>query len=395
MDTNTLTYAETPLAWPTNVGLEDITSCRTCGVHVFAPQPGSLQILTRRAQGGVGDGVKIDEAHGSIGADYRGQRYSFQEAIFHTPGLHVFPGQSDVYPAEYHIHMTTFSQPLRSITIVIPVSHRVTGPGADYFAAAAAQPDPTAVRPALSTLLTPGAQVLQYQGRDIRGRTADVPSGSSDSATEDKEERQFLLMLSPCQINAADLERIPREGSASSDPRDLPAVGVAPSTKPTRDRLRRVAVLADPGILGSVSGSGAGPLDSSGMEMECLPLQVVEGQDVIDMSGVAVPITDLLGLGSLGSLGRLGGALGPSPSSSSNNPGSWQATATDYFTTFIGALIGLMFAQWFFQKIGWDIWFKGGNVGIMEFNTKVILFVTLIGLTVGTGPFLNFLYSFF
>lgn len=392
MDTNTLTYAETPLAWPANVGLEDITSCRTCGVRVFAPQPGSLQILTRRAQGGVGDGVKIDEAHGSIGADYRGQRYSYQEAIFHTPGLHVFPGQSDVYPAEYHIHMTTFSQPLRSITIVIPVSHRVTGPGADYFAAAAAQPDPTAVRPALSTLLTPGAQVLQYQGRDIRGRTADVPSGSAD---EDKEERQFLLMLSPCQINAADLERIPREGSASSDPRDLPAVGVAPSTKPTRDRLRRVAVLANPGILGSGS-LGSGPLDSSGMEMECLPLQVVEGQDVIDMSGVAVPITDLLGLGSLGGpLGSLGGRLGASSSSSSsNNPESWQATATDYFTTFIGALIGLMFAQWFFQKIGWDIWFKGGNVGIMEFNTKVILFVTLIGLTVGTGPFLNFLYGF-
>ena len=393
MDTNILTYAETPLAWPANVGLEDITSCRTCGVRVSAPQPGSLQILTRRAQGGVGDGVNIDEANGSIGADYRGQRYSYQEAIFHTPGLHVFPGQSDVYPAEYHIHMTTFSQPQRSITIVIPVSHRVTGPGADYFAAAAAQPDPTAVRPALSTLLTPGAQVLQYQGRDIRGRTADVPSGPATEDKEDTEERQFLLMLAPCQINAADLERIPREGSASSDPRDLPAVGVAPSTKPTRDRLRRVAVLANPGILGSAP-QGLQDSSGSGMEMECLPLQVVEGQDVIDMSGVAVPITDLLGLGSLGSLGSLGGRLGSS-SPSSSTPESWQAQATDYFTTFIGALVGLMFAQWFFQKIGWDIWFKGGNVGIMEFNTKVILFITLIGLTVGTGPFLNFLYSFF
>lgn len=399
MDTNILTYAETPLTWPTNVGLEDITSCRTCGVRVSAPQPGSLQILTRRAQGGVGDGVNIDEANGSIGADYRGQRYSYQEAIFHTPGLHVFPGQSDVYPAEYHIHMTTFSQPQRSITIVIPVSHRVTGPGADYFAAAAAKPDPTAVRPTLTTLLTPGAQVLQYQGRDIRGRTADVPEGNPDTTTRDnenKEERQFLLVLAPCQINAADLERIPREGSASSDPRDLPAVGVAPSTKPTRDRLRRVAVLANPGILGPGSlGSGAGPLDSSGMEMECLPLQVVEGQDVIDMSGVAVPITDLLGLGSLGRLGgTLGGPLG-GPSSTVGTPESWQNTAADYFSTFIGAIVGLMFAHWFFQKIGWDIWFKGGNVGAMEFNTKVILFVTLIGLTVGTGPFLNFLYSFF
>ena len=389
MDGNILTYAETPLSWPANVGLDDITSCRTCGISVSAPQPGSLQVLTRRAGGGAGDGVNIDEAHGSIGADYRGQRYSFQEAIFHTPGLHIFPGQSDVYPAEYHIHMTTFSQPQRSITIVIPVSHRVTGPGVDYFAAAAAKPDPTAVRPALSTLLTSGAQILQYQGRDIRGRTADLPEGNPENTAA--EERQFLLVLAPCQINAADLERIPREGSASSDPRDLPAVGVAPSVKPTRDRLRRVAVLASPGILGSGS---LGSQDSSGggMQLECLPLQVVEGQDVIDLSGVAVPITDLLGLG-----GGSGSGLGSvrSSGSSSQDPDTWMTAAGGYFSSFIGALIGLMLAHWIFQKIGWDIWFTGSNVGAMEFNTKLFLFVTLIGLTVGTGPLLDFLYGFF
>jgi hypothetical protein len=333
--------------------------------------------------------VNIDEATG-IGADYRGQRYSYQEAIFHTPGLHVFPGQSDVYPAEYHIHMTTFSQPQRSITIVIPVSHRVTGPGVDYFAAAAAKPDPTAVRPALSTLLTSGAQILQYQGRDIRGRTADQPEGNPENTAT--EERQFLLVLAPCQINAADLERIPREGSASSDPRDLPAVGVAPSVKPTRDRLRRVAVLASPGILGS--GSLASQ-DSSGggMQLECLPLQVVEGQDVIDLSGVAVPITDLLGLG--GGSGSGLGSVRSSSSSSSQDPDTWMTAAAGYFSSFIGALIGLMLAHWIFQKIGWDIWFTGSNVGAMEFNTKLFLFVTLIGLTVGTGPLLDFLYGFF
>ena len=69
--------------------------------------------------------------------------------------------------------------------------------------------------------------------------------------------------------------------------------------------------------------------------------------------------------------------------------------AGGYFSSFIGALIGLMLAHWIFQKIGWDIWFTGSNVGAMEFNTKLFLFVTLIGLTVGTGPLLDFLYGFF
>jgi hypothetical protein len=54
-----LSCDETPLAWPSSVAIDDLTSCSTCGFTVQAPSPGSLQILTRRQGSGVGDGYHI------------------------------------------------------------------------------------------------------------------------------------------------------------------------------------------------------------------------------------------------------------------------------------------------------------------------------------------------
>lgn len=352
--TSRLTCAETPLAWPSSVGLDDLVACSTCEIRVSAPNAGSLQLLTRRTQGGAGDGVNVEEAN-SIAADYRGQRYSFQEAIFHVPGLHVFPGQTEAYPAEYHIHMTTFSAPRRSVTLVLPVSHRVTGPGQDYFAAMAAQPDPAATRPSLETLLTPGAPMIQYQGPDIRGRTRDTPEpeGTCDAATA--QERQFLLVLAPCQIRAADLERIPREGSASSDPRDLPAPGVAPSQGLTRDRLRRTAVLARPGLAGGgsvVVGDGSG----APVELQCLPLEVVNGKDVVvDSSGRAIPIAQLLGGG------RLGETQGTAATAATTSQ-NWFAR---FSVKFVAIIVGLLIADYLTGFL-WRVWFKNARVRAWE-----------------------------
>jgi hypothetical protein len=280
-----LSCAETPLAWPGSTPILELNTSTTSGIHVYSPQPGSLQILTRRQQGGVGDGVNIGESN-TVGADFRGQRYSYDEAIFHTPGLHVFPGQTEVYPAEYHIHLETFAEPRRAITLVIPVSHRVSAPGVDYFAACAAQPDPSATRPTLSTLLTPGTPMVAYRGPDIRGRTADNPSPETCTTSE---ERQFLLVLSPVQIRASDLERIPREGSLSTDPRDLPALGVAPTTAVTRDRLMRTTVFCMPGIKGAVADFEA-PQPS----LQCKPITTQGGKSCIDVSGAGTG--GLLGL---------------------------------------------------------------------------------------------------
>jgi len=275
-----LTAEETPLAWPATVAITDLRTCTSCSIQIYAPNPGTLQILSRRQGIGKGDGVNIEESN-DVGADYRGQRYSIDEAILHVPGLHVFPGQGGPYPAEYHIHMKTFTAPIRYITVVFPVSHLVSsGPGLPYFAAAAAQLNPATVsaNPTLATLFTPGVQMIQYQGPDIRGRTAVSPELLDPTDTK---ERQFLLMLQPLQIRASDLERIPREGSLSINPVDLPEIGVAPTKTVLRNRMIGYAVLATPGVPMGPNSYSATDSSANPIELECKPLKVIDGKDYI------------------------------------------------------------------------------------------------------------------
>lgn len=242
-----LSVQETPLAWPKEAAVGDLTTTKASGINISAPASGSLQILSRRP---IGDGVNIQES-AAISADYRGQRYNFDEAIFHVPGLHVFPDKTDPYSAEYHIHMSTLSTPQRALTIVIPVK-QVTGGmrsedgpdvGGTYFQACMGRPDPNANRPNLLTILKLGSDTIQYQGPDIRGRTRDAPAAKKTG------EHQFILSLVPTYIRATDLERIPRQGSMSSDARDMPVPGVKPSIKVDRLRLLNTLVLARPGII--------------------------------------------------------------------------------------------------------------------------------------------------
>lgn len=301
MTTTRLTCAQTPLSWPSAIAITDLPVCTGCAIRLDSPQPGSLQVTTRRAGDGVGDGVNVDENRGSVAVDYRGQRYTLMEAIFHSPGQHVFPGQSDVYPAEYCLHLQTFAAPQRQLTLVVPVSHQVTGPGVEYFAAIKAQPDPAVARPTLLSLFaSPTIDTIQFLAPDLRGRTAANPT--TDACTPGAMENMMALVLQPCQIRAADLERIPREGSLSSDPRDLPA---QPRLKPTeavsRATLQSIAVLARPGLQTSStptgSGTGTGTGTGTPNELECYPLQVQDGRDVIVTDGSGIPIETVLGLG--------------------------------------------------------------------------------------------------
>lgn len=312
---NRLTCAQTPLAWPTSVAVTDLPLCTGCAIQIDAPHPGSLQVTTRRAGDGVGDGVNVDEARNSVAVDYRGQRYTLMEAIFHTPGQHVFPGQSDVYPAEYCLHLQTFASPQRALTIVIPVSHQVTGPGVDYFAAIRAQPDPAATRPTLLSLFGQGPiDTVQFLAPDLRGRTSATPvPAESDTCAPTAMENMFALVLQPCQIRATDLERIPREGSLSADPRDLPVQPrLQPSESVSRATLQAISVLARPGLqIASGPGLKTGPPTPD--ELECYPLEVRGGKDVIAVDGSGIPIETVLGLsggsGSDVSGNRLGGGI--------------------------------------------------------------------------------------
>jgi hypothetical protein len=346
------------MSWPSSAALDDLQKCGTCGIRVYADTPGSLQVLTRRQGNGAGDGVNIEE-NVSIGADYRGQRYAFEEAVLHVPGLHIFPGNKEVYPAEYHIHMQTFSKPQRTLTLVLPVTHRdltSTAPGQDYFAAVAARPDPSAVRPALGTLFVPGTPMLQYQGPDIRGRTD--ANQITDACNPDVGlERQFLLVLgAPLRIRASDLERIPREGSLSIDPRDLPAKpGIRPKSVLPRDRLRRCVVLASPGILGPTAAPLTDtPVPSSTMELECKPLQVVDGTDVvIDLSGQPTSVAKAFGLKSGRGL-LSAGASCPTPDASVIAATAKVNTITQLVASLaalFGAALGFVIMNWIYRQL--------------------------------------------
>ena len=364
-----LTCDESPLAWPKNVSVDDLKSCSTCGIRITAASPGSLQILTRRQGAGVGDGVNIDESI-SVGADYRGQRYSYEEAVFHTPGLHIFPGMMAAYPAEYHIHLRTMSAPIRYLTIVVPVSH-MTGDDSTktYFAAAAAKPDPTVSRPTLESLFaTAGTKIIQYQGPDIRGRSGDVPMPAT--VCDSSDERQFLLVLNVARIRASDLERIPREGSLSTDPRDLPAPGVKSNRVVGRERLLRTAVLANPGVLGaSPKAVATTKADEPTKEMECKPVRVVNGRDVVDVSGRTVDIKKLLGLVEDEAAATAG-----------------KQTQVQFGITFIqmlGALAGLYFVDWLFRKLVWHNCFETSPLLTQSEPIKHLLFLSIAASVAG------------
>lgn len=373
-----LTCAETPLAWPATTQIEDLKTCSNCGFYLLTPQPGTLQVLTRR-QGGAGDGVNIAEAM-SVGAEYRGQRYSYEESIFHTPGLHVFPGQKGVFPAEYHVHMRTLTEPVRYLTLVIPVSHKIPqGAGSVYFAATSAQPDPNASPPpTLSTLVTEGTSVITYRGPDIRGRTDDDPT--PDPQCSVVKERQFLMVLAPVSIRATDLERIPRIGSLSTDPRDLPAPGVKPTATVPRDRLLLTTVLANPGISGVVEAMDPKPVGINTKEMECKPVIVQDGKDVIQMDGQTIDVKKLLGLDDGSTTG--GGGVG---------------TPTDIIRVitmiifFATTMVGLLIADALYGLL-WRFVFELGDRGTKWITLKMWFFLLI---SFGSAAYSNEIMQWF
>jgi hypothetical protein len=346
-----LTCAQIPLAWPSSVSIDDATPCSTCGIRVFSSNAGSLQLSSRPAR----DGITIAEA-ANVGADYQGQRYTIDECVFHTPGLHVFPGQSDVYPAEYHIYMTSVSQPVRTIVVVIPVSHRSQDNGdpggVAYFAAATAQPDPSQPAPLLHTLLIPGTPILQYLGVDVRTCATDP----------DTEEIQYLLVQRVMGVRAADLERIPREGTGSTLPDALPLPGPKPSQAVARDVLLKSTLLAKPGVLSSTPTLHAPAATLDVDTYSCKPLQVIDGKDVIQTDVSGIPLVKVLASDSSSNNGSV----------SSGGPNLWMYGAI----SFVSTMAGLMLADMLFGYV-WT-WFFKSSVRLDEWIAiKVWIFVAI------------------
>ena len=357
-----LTCEETPLAWPVSVPLPPADP--SCSIKLYSPTPGSLQVLTRPGR----DGVTIQESAG-LGADYRGQCYTFEEAIFYTPGLHIFPGQKERYAAEYHLYMRSVGEPTRFITVVFPVSHHETHErGEAYFAAVRGKPDGSKV-PSLETLLTPSA-IVQYQGPDLRGRP-----GSCQTT----EERHFLLVLDVLKIRATDLNRIYSEGSLSDRASDMPAPGPTPSIEVPRDRLMHAVVYAKPGIIptdekvcNQERNRYTATKEGFVGEMAFKPIIEREGHYVVDTGAKPRDVSDILGI------------------TEEARPVTADIAWLDTFIVFLsvlGAVAGLYIADVFVIPAVWALFFTGPITGEFPIDFanmqvrswgKLALFVVII-----------------
>jgi hypothetical protein len=278
--------------------------------------------------------------------------------VFHTPGLHVFPDQSDVFPAEYHITLTSVSLPTRTIVLVVPLSHRSQDDGvpagADYFAAASSNPNTTGLAPPpLSTLFVPGSPVLQYYAGDLFNCDPRQP------------DIQYLLVLRVMSIRATDLERIPREGTGSTLPDALPLPGPKPSQAVPRDLLLRSTLLAMPGIVSS-SATHQPPAqrDLDPTAYTCKPIQVMDGKDVLVNTFPGTPLPQILDIS--------GASCAPPPADGETGGSPWIYS----IITFLATMAGLLLADMLFGYV-WG-WFFSGPSDRLEAWLPIKIFFFLI-----------------
>lgn len=196
--------------------------------------------------------------------------------------------------------------------------------------------------------------MIQYQGPDIRGRTAASPAPINPTDTQD---RQFLLMLKPLTIRASDLERIPREGSLSINPVDLPAIGIAPAKTVLRNRVISQTVLATPGVATGIIAAPATVGPNPQIELECKPLVTMNGANYIihDASGAAA------GSG-LGARNPMGGPKNPSE----GGPPPIDPTIVGVFC--IAILAGVLFWVFIF-----DLWYKSVYISSTALKTTPLI----------------------
>jgi hypothetical protein len=253
--------------------------------------------------------------------------------------------------------MDTLSEPIRSVTLVIPASHLVAENSATkaYFAAIKQEPDATVARPTLESLMAAvDSAVLQFQGPDLRGRVYDTGDCNATG-----QERQFLLVLKPAFIRASDLERIPREGSRSIDPRDLPAPGVEPKIKAISvDRLKKTMVLAKPGILYATSAG----VKKSGPE-----LRLLDGSEIVDICGESVTLKSLLG-----------GEKKPAVGATSANNDAFVMNVMLAIIVALGSFIGFILADWVCCTYIWPYFLIEGKQSLSAWNIYKKIFVLFI-----------------
>jgi hypothetical protein len=180
-------------------------------------------------------------------------------------------------------------------------------------------------------------------------------------------------------IKASDLERIPREGSLSADPRDLPAQPIVPTKKLARDRLQRCTVYAVPGILADATASAtATPTVEPAtalQEMSCKPVKVVNGRDVVESNGKTMDLLKALGV-----------SQGPGDAGDAASEGGLSLNAMSVakgVLLFIGCFIGLLVADWI-CGFAWTAVFKADS-GDRLTQWSLLKVVALIAISVASA----------
>jgi hypothetical protein len=166
----------------------------------------------------------------------------------------------------------------------------------------------------------------------------------------------------------------------------MPAPGVRPTVKQLpRDELLRKAVLADPGIVlkkakGSKAKATAKATDKAAAvkdstEIECKPVKVVDGRDVVDVNGKATDLLTLLGL-----------APAATDASGSAADVAGFASGASKFTFFIGTLMGILLADFVFSHI-WNYFFLESGGRTQQWISKLTptLFVIIAASVAGTS----------
>jgi hypothetical protein len=143
----------------------------------------------------------------------------------------------------------------------------------------------------------------------------------------------------------------------------MPAATVPHESRTTvpREKLTRIATLAVPGIRGSATVGGAPVLPEK--ELQCKPVRVVDGRDVVDVSGVNIDIYQLLG-------------LGQDPADSATvDAGDTMKFWGKWITLFIGIIMGLLIMDFLFGFL-WSWYLTGSRVATWE-PIKIWLFFTV------------------
>jgi hypothetical protein len=142
----------------------------------------------------------------------------------------------------------------------------------------------------------------------------------------------------------------------------------------------RISKLASPGLLSITAAGKPTTFVPVSKELECKPVKVVNGRDVIDMNGAIVDIYKLLGIS---------GEVLPKTDESEQT-----MTAMRFVVLFVGVMLGLVFADYIFSWL-WVLFLIGERVGTWE-PLKIWIFIfiaatlaTAMGVYRMTPAFLN------